>query len=149
MIRATIRINYFNYPQKVKVIFFLYLIGFAVGTTTHSMDLLQGGFLPYTNAPMWKNIYWTSLTLFDFLAIVLILKSIIPALILSNLIIISDVIINSIGIRLSDLVDYTANYRLIMQVLFCIFVLITTPILLRQYKLTKDKLHAHNNAYSK
>jgi hypothetical protein len=144
MTRNTFRINYLDYPQTVKIVLFFYIIGFAIGTTTHTMDLVKGGFLPYNNAPLWKNIYWTSLTLLDFLAIILILNSVVPALILSNLIIISDVIINSIGVRLSDLVDYGANYKLIMQMIFCIFILITTPILLRQYKLTKNKLHAHN-----
>ena len=145
MINQAIKINYLGYPQKVKILLFFYIIGFAVGTSTHTMELINGGFLPYDSVPLWKNLYWTSLTLFDFLAIILILKSIIPALVISNVIIVSDVIINSSGIRLSELGSYTDNYKLIMQIVFCFYVLITTPIILRQYKLMKQKLHAHNS----
>ncbi len=146
MTNQTVKINYFDYPRKIKILFFFYIIGFAVGTTTHTIELIQGGFLPYNHVPLWKNIYWTSLTFLDFLAIILILKSIVPALIISNLIIISDVIINISGIEISQLGEYSDNYKLIMQIAFCLYVLITTPIIFRLYKQMKLKPNMDKNA---
>ena len=126
-----------NHSKKVKVILLLYIVGFTIGTITHTIDIFKGGFLPYSNAPLWKNIFWTSLTLLDFLAIVLIIQSIIPALMLSNLIVISDVVVNSLGVRLQNLTDVGSNYRLHLQMLFCIFIIITTPLILKEYQVNQ------------
>ncbi len=128
------KLNYFNYSLKLKILLLLYIVGFAVGTTTHTQELIKGGFLPYNHVPLWKNIYWTSLTILDFLAIVLVLKSVIPALVVANLIIVSDVIINGSGIKLSELGGFSDYYRFMLQVLFCVYVLITTPIILKCLK---------------
>ena len=46
--------------------------GFLIGTTTHALDLIQLGWLPYDFRPLPFNIYWTSLTFLDPLAAVLI-----------------------------------------------------------------------------
>jgi hypothetical protein len=43
----------------------IWTAGFLVGTATHVMDLVAGGWLPYTTAPLWMNLYWTSLTGLD------------------------------------------------------------------------------------
>lgn len=56
-------------PAIAKII---WSVGFLIGTTTHSLDLFHGGWLPYDFMPMGFNIYWTSLTLFDPLAALLI-----------------------------------------------------------------------------
>ena len=144
--------NYFDYPKKIKILLFIYITGFAIGTTTHTIELIKGGFLPYTNVPLWKNIYWTLLTLLDFTAIILVLKKIIPALVLSSLIIVSDVIINTIGVQIDQLHNFSYSYRLIMQIMFCIYILITTPIIIKQLKkcmcvpkknLSKKKHNSH------
>ncbi|EAQ28778.1 hypothetical protein NAP1_14303 [Erythrobacter sp. NAP1] len=50
----------------------IWTIGFLVGTTTHTLDLINFGWLPYDFRPLPWNIYWTSLTFLDPLAALLI-----------------------------------------------------------------------------
>ncbi len=97
-----------EYPKTIRIMFLVYIIGFSIGTITHTLDLLNHGIILNENVPIWKNIYWVSLTFFDFLAIILILRTIIPALVISNLIIVSDVIINTNGFTFSilDIIGY-------------------------------------------
>ncbi len=130
-----IRLKYFSYSSGNQVLLLFYIIGFAVGTTTHTIELIKGGFLPYTHVALWKNIYWTILTFLDFTAIILILTSLKPALLLSNLIIVTDVIINLSGCDFSEIGNFQYSYRLYFQIFFCLYVLLTTPIILRNMKL--------------
>ena len=124
-------ISYFKYPKTVKILLIIYIIGFAVGATIHLISLIKGGFLPYKCVPLWKNIYWTSLTFLDFITIIMFLKTIKPALLISNLIIISDVIINCSGYDFSNY-SILSDYRIVSQIIFGLYILITTPIILRQ-----------------
>ncbi|MBX7481862.1 hypothetical protein [Qipengyuania qiaonensis] len=50
----------------------LWSAGFIIGTATHTLDLINYGWLPYEFRPLPFNIYWTSLTLLDPLAALLI-----------------------------------------------------------------------------
>jgi hypothetical protein len=127
------KFNYFKYPTVIKLLVLIYLLGFAIGTTNHAIGLIKGGFLPYTYVPLWKNIYWTALTFLDLFAVFLIFKSLIPALLISNLIIISDVIINTKGFQYFD------NFNIYFQILFGLYIVITTPIIIRKYKKTINK----------
>lgn len=56
-------------PAIAKIIWSL---GFVIGTITHALDLYHLGWLPYDFRPLPWNIYWTSLTLLDPLAAILI-----------------------------------------------------------------------------
>ncbi len=47
-------------------------MGFLIGTTTHILDMYNGGWLPYEFRPLPFNVYWTSLTFLDPLAAALI-----------------------------------------------------------------------------
>lgn len=131
-------IQYLNNSILIKSLLTIYIIGFLIGTITHTIELINGGFLPYTFVPLWKNIYWTSLTFFDFAAILLILISIKPALILSILIIVSDVLINSSNINLQQF-SIIVNYRLIFQFTFGLYILITAPVIWKLAKSNSEK----------
>jgi hypothetical protein len=50
----------------------IWTLGFMIGTTTHTLDLINYGWLPYDFRPLPWNIYWTSLTFLDPLAAFLI-----------------------------------------------------------------------------
>jgi hypothetical protein len=130
--------KYRDFPLSIKIILIIYIIGFGVGTITHTIDIVKGGFLPYVSAPDWKNIYWTSLILLDFIAILLILKYTISGLILANLIMISDIVINT------NLLTYSSDYRIILQIFFGLFILMTTPLIIKKmikyHKATCTKL---------
>ncbi len=77
-----------------KGIYCLYIISFLIATSTHTRDLILGGFLPYKHHPLWANIYWTALTFLDPLAVILLLTRFKQGLRLYALVIVSDVVIN-------------------------------------------------------
>jgi len=122
--------SYFKYPNSIKLLLVIYIVGFAIGTTNHTIGLIKGGFLPYTYVPLWKNIYWTALTFLDFLALFLIFKSLKPALWISNLIIISDVLINTRGFQFFN------DFNIFFQILFGLYIVTTTPMIILEYKKT-------------
>lgn len=118
------KIKFSDCSIPVRILLLIFILGFVVGFSTHLVDLIRCGFLPYNYAPLWKNIYWTSLTFLDLFTVFLLLRYILPGIILSNLIIISDVIVNTNGFSFFD------NYMIIMQIVFGLYVLITSPIIL-------------------
>ena len=122
--------SYFKYPNSIKLVLVIYILGFAIGTTNHAIGLIKGGFLPYTYVPLWKNIYWTALTFLDFLAIFLIFKSLLPALWISNLIIISDILINTKGLQFFN------DFNIFFQILFGLYIVTTTPMIVLKYRKT-------------
>jgi hypothetical protein len=124
------KFGYYKYPNSIKLLLVIYIVGFAIGTTNHTIGLIKGGFLPYTYVPLWKNIYWTALTFLDLFAIFLIFKSIMPALWISNLIIISDVMINTKGFQFFN------DFNIFFQILFGVYIVTTTPMIILKYKKT-------------
>ena len=131
-----------KYSKTLKTLLSLYLPGFAIGTTTHVIDLLNHGLILNKDVPTWKNLYWVSLTFFDFLTIILILRRrILPGLIASNLIIISDILINTNGFTFERLGN-SDDYKIFLQIIFGVYILISTPIILRLCAKDKKK-HMH------
>ncbi|MBZ6379908.1 hypothetical protein B5C34_13845 [Pacificimonas flava] len=51
---------------------FIWSVPMAAGTITRWADLAQHGLLPYAAAPLWMNVYWTSLAILDPLSILLL-----------------------------------------------------------------------------
>ena len=77
-----------------------YVIAFAVATVCHLFDIARGGWLPYTKYALALNVFWTSLTFLDPLAIVLLLKRRRAGLCLALAIITVDVAVNlAVGLR--------------------------------------------------
>ena len=119
--------NVFKQKKKViKVIFTIYIIAFLIGTITHIIDIINFGFLGYPNSPMLLNIYWTSLTFFDPLAVLLLIFYPFMGLIFSGVIMISNV-----GVNMSRALfyyfkeGYPIGYKEICQLLFLIFLFFT------------------------
>ena len=127
-----LKIDFLEYPKTIKILLAIYVLGFAIGTTTHVIDLLNHGLILNRDVPTWKNLYWVSLTFLDFLTIILILRrrSIVPALIASNLIIISDVLINTDGFTFKRSGN-SDDYKIFLQMIFGLYILTSTPIILR------------------
>lgn len=69
----------------------------VIGGATHIFDNLYFGFLPYKFAPDWINFYWTSLGVIDLLAVYLLVKLRKFGIVLTLLIMVSDVVINSMA----------------------------------------------------
>jgi hypothetical protein len=111
----------------VRLLFAVYSLCFLGASFNHTRDLWEGGFLPYRNDPLPFNVYWTSLTLLDTLAVVLLWTVPRAGLVLAGLIMVSDVAINSIATYYLDQRDLFDNVTVPAQALFCLFVLATAP----------------------
>ena len=79
----------------VRIILLLWSVGFLVGTTTHVIDVATLGWVPQNQAPLWMNVYWTSLTLLDPLVVVLLWTRRRYGIYLGLAVMITDVAINS------------------------------------------------------
>ena len=95
--------------------------GFAIGTLTHALHLVTGGWIVFDNAPVWMNVYWTALAALDPLAAVLLLWRRSTGLTLGTAIILSDVAINNHA--LYELGLPFGFLSLQLQTLFCGFLL--------------------------
>ena len=121
------KLTFQSYPTKVKVLLSVMLLGFAIGTTTHIFDLLNYGWILNPEVPKWKNIFWVSLMFLDFLVVVLLLTKLKLGLLLSNIIIITDVLVNTNFLKF-DRLGYDDDYKIYLQVVFAIYVLISSLI---------------------
>ncbi|MEM1194538.1 MAG: hypothetical protein AAGH57_00415 [Pseudomonadota bacterium] len=100
----------------------IWTIGFLIGFITHSLDILQYGWLPYNFRPLGWNLYWTSLTFLDPLAAGLIWVRERWAIILGTAIMASNIAINGY----TYLIGYEEFfYPLMMQSAFAGFVFLT------------------------
>lgn len=78
-----------------KIVVFVLCLCLFIGGSNHIFDNLYYGFLPYKYAPLWVNVYWTSLAVMDLLAVYLLVKYRKAGLVLTLIIMFSDVVINS------------------------------------------------------
>ncbi len=121
------KLTFQSYPAIVKILLSVMLLGFAIGTTTHIFDLLNYGWILNPEVPKWKNIIWVSLMFLDFLVVVLLLTKLKLGLLLSNIIIITDVLVNTNFLKF-DRLGYDDDYKIYLQVVFAIYVLISSLI---------------------
>jgi hypothetical protein len=88
-----------------RAVWSIWIAAFALGTYTHLWWVLYAGSIPHPDAPIWANLYWTSLMVLDPLAILLIVAGRArAAIVLALSIMISNVIIiswASFGLNLS------------------------------------------------
>lgn len=116
------------------IIISIYIIGFSIGTISHSIDIVLMGFLGYTFAPFILNVFWTSLVLIDPLTILLLFLKFKPAIWLAAIIMILDISINLIyGLYSSQ---YLILLGLTTQIPFGIFVFITANRLHGSHSIT-------------
>ena len=109
----------------------LWVFALAGATLNHLRQLLQGGWLPYHYAPLWTNIFWTSLTFLDPLALWLLLRRQAVGVWLTVLIMLADVAVNlDFGLRHDGSLENSLG--LLAQVIFLRFVVGSTPLLLRK-----------------
>ena len=76
---------------------------FLIGTTTHTLHLVNVGWIVFDAAPLWMNVYWATLTALDPLAAVLLIFRRPVGLALGAAIIVSDIAINSYALYGLDL----------------------------------------------
>jgi hypothetical protein len=114
--------------HTVRLIFAVYISGFVYGTRNHIVDILADGWLGYDFVPLPINLYWTILTFFDPLAIFLLLSFPFSGIIVSLLIMASDIAINTgVTVYFYYQTGIFALDRLPLQIAFAIFVFATAP----------------------
>jgi len=134
-----LRPKWSDYPRMVKLIFVIYMLCFLWATKNHILDIWRGGFLPYTEAPLVFNIYWTSLTLLDPLAIILLYYFPYYGMVLAVLIMVSDIAVNLYATYSFWNSDIFTNRSLQLQILFGIFLFLTVPILWKKIGTSTSK----------
>lgn len=119
----------------VRLLFALYACGFLYGTRNHIVDILHDGFLGYTYVPLPINIYWTALTFLDPAAVVLLILFPFAGMVLSVVIMATDIIINT-SVTLYDYsrLGILSLDRLPLQIAFALFLFLTTPIAWRRIR---------------
>lgn len=118
-----------------RVIFAIYAVGFSYGTRSHIVDIMGDGFLGYHYVPFPINLYWTSLTFLDPLAVILLLCRPFYGIALSVLIMASDIAVNlSVTFYFYLETGIFSDGRLFLQIAFGLFVFLTAPIAWKSLK---------------
>jgi len=135
----------FNFRIKqlhpVRLFFAVYILGFAYGSRNHIVDILADGWLGYDFVPLFINLYWTLLTFFNPLAIFLLLTLPHAGIILSVLIMASDIAINTgVTVYFYYQTGMLTFDRLPLQIAFGIFIFLTSPVAWKTVKkLSRDR----------
>ncbi|WP_234442305.1 hypothetical protein [Streptomyces sp. NRRL S-1448] len=99
-----------------------------VGATSHIADLVRSGLHPYSWAPDWLNLYWSSLAVFDSLAALLLVGGRKAGVDLTCVVMATDLMANwhaAYGIQHSDFLAQPGLQRLTA---FTLLVLATGPV---------------------
>ena len=110
------------------IILVVFILAFAGATYNHMMDIISGGFFPYTKkwgTPESLNLYWTSLTILDPLAIAALIINVRAGYVMALCIMFTDVPINLYANTYYWPLPLYENYSLLMQLSFLIFLLST------------------------
>jgi len=105
-----------------------FILAFCGATYNHIMDIVRGGLFPYTRwcgAPLGLNIYWTSLTILDPLAITALFRHVRLGYALALAIMLTDIPINAYAGAVYWRIPVNENTALIMQTAFLVFLLLT------------------------
>lgn len=120
-----------NRPVIERIVVGMLVAGFTIGTITHTLHLINIGWIVFDDAPVWMNVYWTALTALDPLAAMLLIWRRPVGLALGAAIILSDVAINSHALYGLGLPFGFLSLQL--QTLFCGFLLGAAGFLTRRH----------------
>ena len=113
---------------KESLILIFFILALLTATYNHISDIRVGGLFPYTNrwgTPEILNWYWTSLTVFDPLAVILLIFNTRAGYAAALVILLTDVPINLYANAYFWHIPFHNNYFLLMQIAFLIFLLVT------------------------
>jgi hypothetical protein len=132
------KINRFMHENRWfdSIILVVFILAFTGATYNHMMDIVSGGLFPYTKkwgTPESLNLYWTSLTILDPLAVATLIINVRAGYVVALCIMFTDVPVNLYANTYYWSLALHKNYHLLMQTAFLIFLLITIR---RVWKLT-------------
>ncbi len=114
---------------KESSILVFFVLALLVATYNHINDICIGGLFPYTErwgTPEIFNWYWTSLTLLDPLAVILLVFHTRAGYVAALCIMFTDVPINLYANAYYWHIPLLYNYLFLMQIAFLVFLLVTS-----------------------
>ncbi|MFB2554891.1 hypothetical protein [Herbiconiux liangxiaofengii] len=100
----------------------LWVLGFLVGTTTHTADLIVGGVNAYSGFPLGVRLFWVSLTILDPAAAALIIFRRRSGIVLGIAVMVADIAVNwTVFVMVGGL----SLFGVISQSLFAVLILVT------------------------
>ena len=100
----------------------MWVIGFLVGTTTHTVDLIVGGADAYSTFPLGVRLFWVSLTFLDPATVALIILRRRSGIVLGIAVMIADIAVNW---TVFATVGGLSPYGVISQSLFAVLIVVT------------------------
>ena len=100
----------------------MWVIGFLVGTTTHTADLIIGGVDAYSGFPLGVRLFWVTLTILDPVTAVLIICRRRSGVVLGSAVIIADIAVNWTVFAVVGGLSY---FGVISQSLFALLIIVT------------------------
>lgn len=115
----------------------VYVLCLGGAALNHARLLAQLGWQLDPGAAVWQNVFWTSLTVLDALAVLLLMRRPWVGVRLAVLIMLADVAVNVFSVR-QGMFELRALSPLLGQVAFLGFVLGSAPFLLRHGQRERD-----------
>lgn len=100
----------------------MWVIGFLVGTTTHTADLIVGGLNTYGTFPLGVRLFWVALTILDPAIAALIVFRRRSGIVLGSAVIIADIAVNW---TVFATVGGLSSFGVISQSLFAVLIFVT------------------------
>jgi hypothetical protein len=104
----------------------LWVIGYLVGTTTHTADLIVGGLDVYSGFPLGVRLFWVALTILDPLTAALIIFRRRSGIVLGGTVMIADIAVNW---TVFATVGGLSVFGVILQSLFAVLIFVTARAL--------------------
>jgi hypothetical protein len=100
----------------------MWAIGFVVGTTTHTADLIVGGLNAYSAFPLGVRLFWVTLTILDPATAALIIFRRRCGIVLGSAVIIADIAVNW---TVFAVVGGLSSFGVASQSLFAVLIVVT------------------------
>ena len=108
--------------RALRVFQVVWVLGFLVGTTTHTADLIVGGVNAYSDFPLGVRLFWVSLTILDPVTAALVIFRLRSGIVLGIAVMIADIAVNW---TVFATVGGLSPYGVISQSLFAVLILLT------------------------
>jgi len=108
--------------RALRVFQVVWVLGFLVGTTTHTADLIVGGLNAYSDFPLGVRLFWVSLTILDPATAALIIFRRRFGIVLGIAVIVADIAVNW---TVFVVVGGLSLFGVISQSLFAVLILVT------------------------
>jgi hypothetical protein len=114
--------------NRNRVLVGIYAFCFLVAACNHLNDFRVGGWLPYTYAPIYLNIFWTAHIFFYLIIIFLLFWRVKSGILLAVIVVEIGLFVNVPYFFISNNFDNYGMFILLSQIVFTVFIIITAPV---------------------